>query len=133
MGDTKVGAVDKVGLAAAAAVAAVGISMDEGALGIWSAEARVRGPPAAVIGTEASRVEAGAEMLSEAVVIGARAVRAEGAMEAGAETVETGGEVAERVGQGGEATPVKDSRLWDPSPSTSAQRNIWLVSVMLST
>lgn len=44
---------------------------------------------------------------------------AEGAMEAGAETVETGGEVAERVGQGGEAIPVKDSRLWDPSLSLS--------------
>lgn len=40
-------------------------------------------------------------------------------MEAGAETVETGGEVAERVGQGGEAIPVKDSILWDPSLSFS--------------
>lgn len=63
VGDTKVGAVDKVGLAAAAAA---GILMDEGALGIWSTKAGVRGPPAAVTGTEASRVEAGAEVLSEA-------------------------------------------------------------------
>lgn len=52
-------------------------------------------------------------------------------MEAGAETVETGGEVAERDGQGGEAIPVKDSRLWDPSLSTAAERSTWLVSVML--
>lgn len=130
VGDTKVGAVDKVGLAAAAAA---GILMDEGALGIWSTKAGARGPPAAVTGTEASRVEAGAEVLSEAAVLGARAVSVEGAMEAGAETVETGGEVAERVGQGGEAIPVKDSRPWDPSPSISAERNTRLVSVMLST
>lgn len=54
-------------------------------------------------------------------------------MEAGAETVEIGGEVAERVGQGGEAIPVKDSRLWDPSLSKAAERNTWLVSVMLPT
>lgn len=128
VGDTKVGAVDKVGLAGAAAA---GILMDEGELGIWSTEAGVRGPPAVVTGTEASRVEAGAEVLS--AVLGARAVSVEGAMEAGAETVETGGEVAERVGQGGEAIPVKDSRPWDPSPSISPERNTRLVSVMLST
>lgn len=36
---------------------------------------------------------------------------AEGAMEAGAETVETGGEVAERQWQGLKDIPVKDSRL----------------------
>lgn len=53
-------------------------------------------------------------------------------MEAGAETIETGGEVAERGGRGGKAMPVKDSRLWDPSLSTAAERNTLLVSVMLS-
>lgn len=67
LGDTTVGAVDKAGRLAAA-----GIAMDEGTLGIWSAEAEVRtgssGPPEAVTGTEASRVEAGAEMLSEGMV-----------------------------------------------------------------
>lgn len=67
MGDTTVGAADKVGRLAAA-----GIAMDEGALGIWSTEAEVRTgssrPPEAVTGTEGSRVEAGAEMLSEAMV-----------------------------------------------------------------
>lgn len=116
VGDTTEGAVDRVGRLAAA-----GIAMDEGALGIWSTEAEVRcsRPPEAVTGTEASRVEAGAEMLSEAAVLGAGATGAEGAMEAGAEAVETGGEVAERVGQGGEANPVKDSTLWDPSLSFS--------------
>lgn len=56
---------------------------------------------------------------------------AEGVMEAGAETVEIEGEVAERVGQGGGAIPVKDSRLWDPSLSTAEERNTWLVSVVL--
>lgn len=45
-------------------------------------------------------------------------------MEAGAETVETGGEVAERVGQGGEAIPVKDSIRWDPSLSTATENNV---------
>lgn len=64
VGDTTVGAVDKVGRLAAA-----GIAMDAGTLGIWSTEAEVRTgssrPPEAVTGTEASRVEAGAEMLSE--------------------------------------------------------------------
>lgn len=40
-------------------------------------------------------------------------------MEAGAEAVETGGEVAERAGQGGKVSPVMDSRLWDPSLSLS--------------
>lgn len=54
-------------------------------------------------------------------------------MEAGAEIVETGGEVAERVGWGEEAIPVKDSRVWDPSLSTATERNTWLVSVMLPT
>lgn len=127
VGDTTVGAVDKLGRLAGA-----GIAMDEGALGIWSTEAEGRSsrPPEAATGTAASRVEAGAEMLSEPVVLGAGA---EGAMEAGAETEETGGEVAERAGHGGEAIPVKDSRLWDPSLSTAAERNTCLVSVMLLT
>lgn len=66
--DTTIGAVDKVGRLAAAA----GIAMDEGTLDIWLTEAEVRTgrsiPLEAVTGTEASRVEAGAEMLSEAVV-----------------------------------------------------------------
>lgn len=118
VGDTREGAVGKVGR-----FVATGNAMDEGTLGIWSTEAEGRTgssrPPEAVTGTEASRVEASAEMLSEAVVLGEGAVVVEGAMEAGAETVETGGEVAERVGQGGEAIPVKDSRLWDPSLSFS--------------
>lgn len=65
--DTTIGAVDKVGRLAAA-----GIAMDEGTLDIWPTEAEVRTgrsrPLEAVTGTEASRVEAGAEMLSEAVV-----------------------------------------------------------------
>lgn len=62
MGDTTVGAVGRL--------AAAGIAMDEGAPEIWSAEAEVRTassrPTEAVTGT--SRVEAGAAMLSEAVV-----------------------------------------------------------------
>lgn len=66
VGDTTVGAVDKVGRLVAA-----GIGMDEGAVEIWSTEAEVRTgssrPPGAVTGTEASRVEDGAEMLSVAV------------------------------------------------------------------
>lgn len=130
VGDTTVGAVAKM-----ERLAVAGIAMDEGALGILSAEAEVSSsrPPEAVTGTEASRVEAGAEMLSEAVVLGAGPAMAAAAMEAGAETVETGGEVADRVGQGGEARPVKDSRLWDPSLSAAAERNTWLVSVMAST
>lgn len=95
--------------------------VDKEALAFCSTEAEVRRlrPPEAVTGTEASRVEAGAEILSEIVVLGAGAAVAEGAMEAGAEAVEAGGEGAERVGQGGEAIPVKDSRLWDPSLSFS--------------
>lgn len=67
VGDTTVGEADKVGR-----LAATGIAMDEGALEIWSAEAEVStgssAPPEAVTGREASSVEAGAEMLSEAVV-----------------------------------------------------------------
>lgn len=54
-----------------------------------------------------------------------------GAMEAEPETRETGGEVADSVGQGDEAIPVKDSRLWDPSLSIATERNTRLVSVML--
>lgn len=117
VGDTTAGVVDKSGR-----VVGAGIAMDEGTLGIWSTEAEGRSsrPPDAVTGTEASRVEAGAEMLSGAVVLGARA---EGTMEAGAETEDTGGEVADRGGHGGEANPVKDSRLWDPSLSTAAEKN----------
>lgn len=64
MGDTRAGAVGKLGRLAAA-----GIAMDEGALAICSVGAEVRpgtsGPDEAV--TEASRMEDGAEMLSEAV------------------------------------------------------------------
>lgn len=114
VGDTTVGAVDK-----SERVVGAGIAMEEGTLGIWSTEAEgtTSRPPEAVTGTEASRVEAGAEMLSGAVVLG------EGTMEVGAETEETGGEVADRVGHGGEAIPVKDSRLWDPSLSTAAEKN----------
>ena len=55
----------------------------------------------------------------------------EGAIEEVPETVETGGEVADRVGQGGEAIPVKDSRHWDPSLSIATERNTLLVSVMV--
>lgn len=40
---------------------------------------------------------------------------AQGTIEAGAETVVTSGGERERLGQGGDAIPVKDSRLWDPS------------------
>lgn len=87
--------------------------------------------PEAVTGTEASGVEGGAEMLSEAAVRGARAAVAEGGTEVRTETVEAGGEVADKVVQGGEAIPVKDSKLWDPSLSTAAERSKWLVSVML--
>lgn len=94
-------------------LAVYGIVVDEGALAFCSTEAEVRRltSPEAVTGTEASRVEAGAEILSEIAVLGGRAAVAEWAIEAGAETVEAGGEGAERVGQGGEAIPVKDSRL----------------------
>lgn len=67
LGDTTTGAVDKVGRLAAA-----GIAFDEGTLGICSTEAEVRTgrsrPHEAETGTEASRLEAGADMLSEAVV-----------------------------------------------------------------
>lgn len=38
-------------------------------------------------------------------------------IEAGADTVETGGEEADRTGQGGEAIPEKDSERCDPSRS----------------
>ncbi|TNN82814.1 hypothetical protein EYF80_006771 [Liparis tanakae] len=57
---------------------------------------------------------------------------AEGTMEAGAETTETGREVAERGGWGGKAMPVKDSRLWAPSLSTAAERNTlcWVISLL---
>lgn len=117
VGDATVGVVDK----SERVVGAI-IAMEEGTLGIWSTEAEGKSsrPPEAVTGTEASRVEAGAEMLSGAAVLGARA---EGTMEAGADTEETGGEVADRVGHGGEAIPLKDSRLWDPSLSTAAEKN----------
>lgn len=69
-------------------------------------------------------------MLSEEVVLEARAVIAQGAIEAGAETVDTGGEERDKVGQGGEAIPVKDSRLWDPSLATAAEMSTLLVPVM---
>lgn len=63
VGDTRAGVVGRVGRLAAA-----GIAMDEGALEICSAEAEVSpgtsGADEAV--TEASMMEAGAEMLSEA-------------------------------------------------------------------
>lgn len=118
VGDTTVGVVDKVGR-----LPAVDIVMDDEALRVWSAGAEVKTgilrPPKAVTGIEACREEDGAEMLSEEVVLGAVAVVAQGAIEAGAETVHTGWEERDRVGQGGEAIPVKDSRLWDPSLTTA--------------
>lgn len=127
--DTTEGAVDMMGILEAETVAVV-----EGALEIWSAEAEGRTvssrPPEAVTGTEASRVEACAEMLSEGVKWGALAKVTGGDMEEGAETVETGGEAAERVGP---AIPVKDSRLWDPSLSAATESDTRLVSVMLPT
>lgn len=103
---------------------AAGISVDDEAQGIWPAEAEVRTGSRlseAGAGTEAARVEAGAEMLAEAVVSGASSVVTKGDMEVGTETVGTGGE---REWQGGEANPVKDSNLRDPSLSTAAERNI---------
>lgn len=118
MGDTAVSAVARVGRFTVARVV-----MDEGTLGIWSTEAEMRAgsssPAETAAGTEAIRVEAGAETLSEAAVSGAGAAVTAGDIEAGAETVETGGEVADKVGQEGEAIPVKDSDLWNPSPSLS--------------
>lgn len=67
VGDTTKRAVGKVGMLAAA-----GVAMEEEALGIWSTEAEVRTgtsrPPEAGTGAEASRVEAGAEMISDALV-----------------------------------------------------------------
>lgn len=128
VGDTTAEAVDKVGRLAA------GIAKDEGALGIWSIDVEVRSsrPPEAVTGTEASRAEVGTKMLSEAVVLGAGPAVTDRATEAGADTVETGGEVAAREGQGGEAIEAKDSALWDRSLSTATERNTRLVSVMLA-
>lgn len=58
-------------------------------------------------------------MLSEEAVLEAVAVVAQGAIEAGAEIVDTGGEERDMVGQGGEATPDKDSRLCGPSLATA--------------
>lgn len=69
-------------------------------------------------------MEAGAEMLSEAIMFGAGA---DWAMEAGAETEETGGEAAEKAGHCVETIPVKDSIPWDPSLSTAAKRSTCLV------
>lgn len=87
VGYTAVGAEDKLGRLAAASTV-----VDERAPGIWSPEAEGSSsrPPKAA--TDASRVEVGAEMVSEAELLEAGAV---GAMDAGAETDETGGEVAE--------------------------------------
>lgn len=50
----------------------------------------------------------------------------------GGETMEIGGEVAERVGQGLKTISVGDSRLWEPSLSTAAEKNTQLLSVMRS-
>lgn len=103
---------------------AVGAATGGAALGIWSAEAEVRTgsstPPEAAARLQVSRVGAGAETLSDAVACGA--VGAEGAMETGADAVETGGEVTDRLWYGGEDIPEKDSRLWDPSLSTAVER-----------
>lgn len=87
VGDTAVGAEDKLGR-----LAAVSIAVDERAPGIWSPEAEDRSSRSPKAATDASRVEVGAEMVSEAELLEAGAV---GAMDAGAETDETGGEVAE--------------------------------------
>lgn len=67
-------------------------------------------------------------MLSEAITLGARA---DWAMEAGAETEETGGEVADKAGHCVVAIPVKDSILWDPSLSAAEKMSTWLASVAL--
>lgn len=70
-------------------------------------------------------MEAGAEMLSAAITFGARA---DWAMEVGAETDETGGEVADKAGDCGVTIPAKDSILWDPSLSTAAKTSTCLAS-----
>lgn len=57
-------------------------------------------------------------MLSEAITLGASA---DWAMEVGAETDETGGEVAVKAGDCAVTIPAKDSILWDPSLSTAAK------------
>lgn len=99
-----------------------GIAMDEGALGtlVTKADGMSSGPPVGTAGVAASRVEAGAEMLSGATTLGARA---DWDMEAGAETDETGGEVADKAGLCVVAIPAKDSIQWDPSLSAAAKTN----------
>lgn len=143
-GDVKTSVRQVVGTGAIAAEAGARVGrlaaavIREG-MGVWSTcEVRTgRSKPAEeAAGTEATaalmRVEAGAETLSEAVVSGAGAAVAGADMEAGAETVETGGEEADRVGQGGEAIPVKESNLWRPSPSAATrERDSGLVFVTL--
>lgn len=68
-------------------------------------------------------MEAGAETLSESITLGARA---DWAMEVGAETDETGGEVADKAGDCVVTIPAKDSILWDPSLSTAAKTSTCL-------
>lgn len=116
-GDNTVRPVDKLGK-----LVAVGIAIDVEALVIWSTECGGRSsrPPEAEKETQASRVEAGADMLPEAVVLEAGD---DEAMEAGAETKQTSGEEAGWVGHGGEVIPVKESRLCDPSISTAVEKN----------
>lgn len=106
-------------------LATSGIAKDEGALEFCSGEAAgetvCSRPPKADRGTEASRVEAGAEMLSgpvvRAVVIGV------------AELVEAAGAVEKRGGQEQEANPVKESRLREPSHSVAPKSDKRLVFV----
>lgn len=72
-------------------------------------------------------MEAGAEMLSEAITLG---TRADWAIEVGAETDETGGEVADKAGDCAVTIPAKDSILWDPSLSTAAKTSTRLASAV---
>lgn len=134
MGATATGAATRVGRLAEVDTWVV---MDVVALEVWSIDAEVKTGRWRPAGTEATtalvRVEAGAETLSEAVVSGAGAAVAGLDMEAGAETVETGGEEADRVGQGGEAIPAKDSDLWDPSPSMPTKEEGQRVSFCYTT
>lgn len=90
---------------------AAGITIDEGALAIWSLGPGGSSSATVAKGALASRVEAGAEMLPVGAVLGGRA---EGCMEAG--------EVAERVGHGGEDTPFNASKLCGPSFSMDAEK-----------
>lgn len=115
-------AVDNVGASATGGVALV-----ERGLGIWLDEEEVDTGKSRQLEAMSER-EASPEVVSEPVATATETGRAG----AGAEAIETGEDAEEKVVWGEEIISPKDSRLWDPSSSTTEKKRRYFLLYHLS-